>query len=127
MLGDRFALRTDLMDFGQNLGQRDQALHRAGGLGRRGLLGPVREIFDPVHDADRQRLAAHRTPTFMLAGLAGRETGLTVAVTVQMIFALFRKELQRAFIPLPRLQCVAQGKVVQLGVEDAHFPPQLLW
>ena len=127
VLGDPLALRADLMDFGQDLGKRNKALHRARGLGRGSFLGPVRQILDPVHDPDRQRLAARRAPAFMLAGLAGREADMAVAVSVHMILALFGKELQRAFIPLPRLQCPAQGKVVQLGVEDAHFPPQLLW
>ena len=124
--GDPLALRADLMDLGQDLGQRDQALHRARGRGRRGLLRPIGEIFDPVHDAHRQRLAAHRAQALALPGLARREADFAVAVAVQMILPLLGKELQRPPVPLARLQCRAQREVIHRGVEHAHLPPQLL-
>ena len=125
MPGDGLALRADLVDLGQDLGQGNQAAHRAGGPGRRGLLPPVRQILDPVHDADRQRLAAHRAAPPVLPGLAGREADVAMAVPVQVVLALLGKEFQRAPVPLARLQRPAQGEVVQLGVEDAHLPSEL--
>ena len=126
MPGDPLALRTDLVDLGQDLGQGDQAPHRARGLGWRDVLGPVGKVLHAVHHADGQRLAARRTAAFVLAGLAGRQTDVAVAVPVEVVLALLGEELQRALVPLPRLQRPAEREVVQLGVEDAHLPPQLL-
>ena len=125
MPGDRLALRADLMDLGEDLGQGNQALHRTCGLGRCDLLPPIREVLDPVHDAHRQRLAAYRASAPMFPRLAGREADVAVAVAVQMVLALFGKELQRTPVPLARLQRSAQGEIVQLGVEDAHLPSEL--
>ena len=123
---DPLALRADLVDLGENLGERDQALHRARGLRRSCVLGPVREVLDAMHHADRERLAAHRTQAVVRAGLAGGEPDIAVAVPVQVVLALFGKELQRAPVPLSRLQRPADREVVEIGVEDAHLPPELL-
>ena len=114
------------MDLGQDLGQRDQAAHRAGGRGRRNLLGPVREVLDPVHDADGERLPAHRAPPPLPPGLVRREADLAAPVAVQVVLALFGKELERAPVPFAGLQRPAKGEVVELGVEDAHLPAELL-
>ena len=126
VLRDPLALRADLVDLGEDLGQRDQALHGAGGRGRGGLLAPVGQVLDAVHDPDRQRLAAHRTQSVVPAGLAGRQADVAVAMPVEVVLALLGEELQRASVPLPRLQRAAQREVVELGVEDAHLAPQLL-
>ena len=126
MLRDPFALRADAVDLGEDFGQGNQALHGARGLGRRGLLGAVREVFDAMHHTDRQRLAARRAQAVMRAGLCGGEADPAVAVPVQMVLALLGKELERAFVPHPGLQRPAEREVVQVGVEDAHLPSELL-
>ena len=77
--GDGLALRADPVDLGQDLGQGNQTPHRAGGLGRRDPLPTVRQILDPVHDPDGQRLAADRAPAPVLPRLAGREADVAVA------------------------------------------------
>ena len=96
------------------------------GRGRDDLLGAVGEVLDAMHHTDRERLAARRTPAFPLAGFARGEANVAGAVPVQMVLALLGKELQRAFVPLPGLQRPAQREVVEVGVEHAHLPSELL-
>ena len=126
MTGDPAALRSDLEDFGEDLGERDEALHGPRGRGRGGLPGPVRKVLDAVHHPDGERLAAHRTPAVVPARLVRRESDLAAPVTVQVVLALLREELERAPVPLARLQGAAKREVVEVGVEHAHLSPQLL-
>ena len=126
VLRDPAALRPDREDLGQDLGQRDQALHRARGRRWRDLLRPVREVLDPVHHPDRQRLPAHRAQALVLAGLVRGEADLAAPVAVQVVLALLGKELERASVPLARLQGAAKGEVVEVGIEYAHLPAELL-
>ena len=66
----------------------------------------------------------HR-PSF-LPGLVRREADLAAPVAVQVVLPLLGKELERAPVPFARLQGAAKGEVVEVGVEHAHLPPQLL-
>ena len=125
VVADFFTLGTDPVNLGQHLGQRDEAAARTGRGGWGFFCLAVGQVFNPVHDADGQSLAAHRTATPVLTGLGRREADIAAAVTVEVVFALFGEELQRTPIAVARFQGVAQGKIVQLGVEDAHLAAQL--
>ena len=125
VVADFFTLGTDPVNLGQHLGQRDEAAARPGRGGWSFFCLAVGQVFNPVHDADGQGLAAHRAAALMLAGLGRREADIAAAVTVEVVFALFGEELQGAAIAVARFQGAAQGKIVQLGVEDAHLAAQL--
>ena len=126
VLRDPAALRAYLENFGQDLGQRDEASHGAGGRGGCRRLGPVREVLDPVHHPDRQGLAAHRAEAPVPPGLVRRQADLAAPVAVQVVLAFLGKELDGAAVPFTGLQGPAKGEVVEVGVEHAHLAPELL-
>ena len=124
---DPLALRTDLVD--------SRTGSRAAGSGS--ASGP-RSPAEPAPRVGSARSstrcitptvsglphAGHRPPRSRVS--SGGETDVAVAVPVEVVLALLGEELQRAPVSLPRLQRPAEREVVQLGVEDAHLPPQLL-
>ena len=121
-----FALGAHPVNLPEDLRQRDQPPGVAGGVRPRPVRCPVRQVLDPVHDPHGQGLAACRAAAVALAGLVRLQADIAVAVAVQMVLALFGKELQGPAVTLARLQCPAQGEIIHRGVEDAYLPAQLL-
>ena len=124
MRGDPLALGADVQNLGQHLRQRHEAADRARG-GRRRVIVPVGQVVHAVHDADRQRLAAGRAASAQALGLLRQQAQIATPVAVEMVFTLFGEEFDRAQIAPPGLQRRPYGEVIEVGVEDAGFAPQL--
>ena len=123
---DRLRFHAAGGDLGENLRQRHQVGDLAGSRGRRRLrLAAIGERLDPMLDADRQRLAADRAASAMLAGLLRGQPHLAFAVAVEVILAFVRKELDRAHIAMAGLQCVLDREVVEVAVEGRRLAAEL--
>ncbi len=64
-----------------------------------------------------QRLAAVRADGAQFACLLGIDPDPALAVPVQMIFPLLRKELDRAFQAATRPQCRRHREIIEIRVE----------
>ena len=138
--GDPLALGADAQNLGQHLRQRYEAADRARGIGRRVATSPracdalslsksrkvaVGQVVHAVHDADGQRFAAGRAASAQALGLLRQQAQVAASVAVEMVFALFGEEFDRAQIAPAGFQRRADGEVVEFGVEHAGFAPQL--
>src|SRR6185436_11997599 len=102
-LFDAVGLRLRAPDLRDDLRQRYETAERIGPPAPR-LLRPVRQLLDPVHHPDRQRLATGGAEALRLPRLGGLEAHAAGAMAVQVVLALFGEEFDRPPISLPGLQ-----------------------
>ena len=123
---DRLARRAGGVDLRQHLRQRHQVLGLPGGRRRQRLLfRPIGQHFDPVQHANGDPLAAHRTAAVIRQCLARGEPRRTFAVAVEVILALFGKELDRAGVARARLERAPDGEVIHVAVEGGRLAAEL--
>ena len=93
------------------------------GAGRSLAFGAVGQGFDAVHDAHGDGLATDGAAPVVGLGLLRVPADVTFAVTVEMVFALFGKEFNRA-AKGGRIAAFEGGKdgiVVEIGVKEGGF------
>ncbi len=110
-------------DFGQ-WNQADEGRHTRRLLTRR----TVRQLLDAVHDADGDLFAAHGASPLVRPRRGRFPADVAFAMTVEMVFALFREEFQRALERggVARLQGAEKGRVGEFGVEKGGLARQFL-
>ncbi len=121
--GHGLALRPDPEDLPHDLGQCHQRTHLARGR-RTDPFGTVGKRIHPVQDPDGQRPSALRAETVRLPGLARFVADVTLAVTVEVVLALFGEELDRAGETVPGAQRRKHGEVVDVAGERGRLPAE---
>jgi hypothetical protein len=91
---------------------------------RAGARRPVGQVLDPLQHAHGQPLAAGGAALARPPCLGRLQADAAVPVAAQVVPARFGKQLDRPLEPVPALQRVADGEVVQLGVELGRLPAE---
>ena len=109
---------------GDDLRQRGQALKGLGSLGPEPRR-TVSQGLHPVLHADGQFFAAHRAHPAPLRRLGRCQADAAVPVSVQVVLALLRKELDGPAKALPGPDGPDQLRIGPPGVQQIGLPPQL--
>ena len=89
----------------------------------------VGQLCHPVHHSNRHRPSADRAAAIVIASGLRRPANAAFAVSVKVIFPLFRKELDRALkaIRIAVFQSIKNRRVGELGFKMVCLPGQLGW
>jgi hypothetical protein len=109
--GHRLGLGADTRDLAEDLRQLHER-QEPGHTVRPVAFRAVGERVDPVLHADRRRLAADRALPARFPGLFRRHPDVTGAVTVEVVLALLREELDRAAEAVAAAQRLIDREVV---------------